>query len=147
MGRPLAQRPRDMDMQVMFFKIIVCQPVFRADRTHIGKSRLSGFFHYISQLSGHFKRFPFPASHCLRSEEYRLRAGPGQSPYDSHLVLLICILKGNLFLSQIFFQIAFRDADTAVLLILQITLWRPCGTRLRSGALSFSLRPLWYNCG
>ena len=33
---------------------------------------------------------------------------------------LIALCKGNLFLSQIFFQIAFRDADTAVLLILQI---------------------------
>ena len=108
-----------MNVQIMLFKVIVFYLILGAHRPNISQGNLGRLLHHVSHLAGHFK-LAFSRHHIdLDLQCVSPCAGPGQTSDNSYLVLLIGVLKGNLFFSQIFFQIRFCGPNTRFF-ILQI---------------------------
>ena len=92
-------------MHVMGLKIIPGDLIFFADRAHIGQGDLGRFFHHIAHLSRHLELSVSRHHVDLDLQGISPYAGPGQAADNAHLVLLVGVLKGDLFLAQVFFQV------------------------------------------
>lgn len=94
--------PPEYEYEDRASQITIIYTIEGAHRTDIAKGCLGRLLHHIPKLPSQQKLSPPRHYIYLDLQGISSYAGPGQSTYDSYLILFIGILKGYLLFSQVF---------------------------------------------